>query len=230
MTINPFLICPIWVSHGQTCLPCFVVSATWGYSSQGWKFNSSNYQPATMKAFSMGKWRVPSNVIYSVPSDKVHILGMQFSSSRSSDSIPWVWTGGVLRRLWVNVRGEHPKNGAGCPVDWYETKSGGNDPWFSVKTQVLQIFLTSLGLLFIFHPQNMKSIITFQGWNIDIIRTYSKPPIYKGIQTWTKQCMKVINSSRWFGYGMFVNNYSTIPGIVVPNVRTCSLIMVDRSR
>lgn len=58
----------------------------------------------------------------------------------------------------------------------------------------------------------------FQGWNIDIIRTYSKPPIYKGIQTWTKQCMKVINSSRWFGYGMFVNNYSTIPGIVVPNV------------
>lgn len=64
MTINPFLICPIWESHGQTCLPCFVVSATWGYSSQGWKFNSSNYQPATMKAFSMGKWRVPSNVIF----------------------------------------------------------------------------------------------------------------------------------------------------------------------
>lgn len=59
-------------------------------------------------------------VSYSVPIGKVHILGMQFSSSRSSDSIPWVWTGGVLRRLWVSVRGEHPKNGAGCPVVWCE--------------------------------------------------------------------------------------------------------------
>jgi hypothetical protein len=172
-------------------------------------------------------------VSYSVPIGKVHILGMQFSSSRSSDSIPWVWTGGVLRRLWVSVRGEHPKNGAGCPVVWCEknmregmihvlsSKTVG-PPEFPVY-QFLVCFWFSIHRIW-------KNIITFsrmEHWhNKHIFETthLKRNPNMK------RQCMKAINSSRWFGNGMFVNSYSTIPGIVVPNLRTCSLIMVDRSR